>query len=111
LRNAHLEGDLLDATLAAVDGRKTLRPELRERLVDLQQRWDDRYLDVQDSLEAGEQPPAEALEAFHRARALDAVLGALEEADGPATTDIVYEAIMSGAGGPELVSVISEVIE
>jgi hypothetical protein len=109
LRNAGLEGDLLEASLAALDRREPLQPEMRTRLEELQRECDDRYLDVLDSLDARQTLPAEALEAFHRARALAAVLGALEDADGPRATDIVYEAIASSPNESDIVSAISNV--
>lgn len=107
--NAGLEGDLGRAALAAVDGRERLQSETRAQLEELQRQWDDRYLAVQDSLEADQEFPADALVLFHRARALAAVLGALEAANGVAAANIVYETIASTSDELKIVSAILEV--
>jgi hypothetical protein len=111
IRTVSLEGSLLEAALAAIDRREQPRSGLQAQLEELQRRWDDQYLDVQDSLGPHQELPAEALEAFHRARALAAVLGAFKDTDGPATTDVVYETITSSSNKAEIVSAISKLVE
>jgi hypothetical protein len=110
VENARLEGSLLDAAVAAIERREHLRPELRTRLEEMQRRLDDRYLDVLGSLGVDQKLPADALDAFHRARALSAVLGSLEDdVDGAAATDVVYEAIASSSDESDIVATVSQV--
>jgi hypothetical protein len=111
LDNAGLDGKLVDAILAAVDGRATLPVSDRAQLEELQQQCDNRYLDMQDqdSREPQQPIPEKGLRLFYRARALAAVLGALDGVDGPAAADIVYEAIASRPNESEIVSAISNI--
>lgn len=111
LDTAGLDGKLVDTILAAVDGRATLSDSDRAQLEELQQQCDNWYLDMQDqdSREPQQPIPEEGLRLFYRARALAAVLGALDGVDGPAAADIVYEAIASRSNEAEIVSVISKV--
>lgn len=89
------ESALAKAILAAVDGREQLQASARERLRESQQRWDKRYLEMQEELESNKQLPAEGLRAFHRARALAAVLYAIDPLDATRATEVVYEALAS----------------
>jgi hypothetical protein len=111
LENADLDSKLANAVLAAVDGRATLFSSDRAQLEELQQQCDNRYLNLQDQDSREPQQPIseEGLQLFYRARALAAVLGALDGGDGPAAADIVYEAIASSSNESEIVSAISNV--
>ncbi len=106
LQNAGLEGSLLRDALAAVDGGEVARLGVRNALAALQQQLDDSYLDAQDSSEGQQDLPAEALQAFFRARALAAVLGAMVEVDAAGATDVVYEAIASSQNEDEVAETI-----
>lgn len=89
------ESALAKAVLAAVYGREQLQASARERLRESQERWDSRYLKMQEELEANKKLPAEGLRAFHRARALAAVLYAIDPLDAIRATEVVYEALAS----------------
>ena len=106
LQNAELESDLLQEVLAAVDGRASLQPDVKDRLIALQWQMDDSYLDAQDSPEGQRGLPTEALRSFCRARALAAVLGALGEVDVTGATEVVYEAIVSSSNEDEVAEAI-----
>jgi hypothetical protein len=106
VQNAGLESDLLREVLAAVDGREVLQPDVKKKLIELQQQLDDSYLDAQDSAEGQQALPAEALQSFYRARALAAVLAAVVEVDATEATEIVYEAIASSSNEDQVAETI-----
>ena len=95
VQSAELHATLSDAAIAAVDNGTPLDASIRRGLQELQEQSDNSYLDAQDALGAGEPLPASALAAFRRARALAALLGALEARSGLQLTEVVYEALAS----------------
>ncbi len=68
-------------------------------------------LDVQDSIEAHEELPAAALSSFRRARALAAVLGAIDDVDAAAATDVIYETLASSSKEAEVLAALREVVD
>jgi hypothetical protein len=74
----------------------------------LHEHWDNSYLDMQDTLEAHQSLPREAVESFRRARALAAVLGATDPVADAEATEIVYEAIASSTNEKEAAETIAD---
>jgi hypothetical protein len=106
-RRVHLDHALRDAVVAAISDSKPLGPETRAVLESCQQKADDQYLDVLDSLGANEPLPSEAMESFVRARALAAVLAALSEPNPADATEVVYEVLASGRDDEVLAAIES----
>lgn len=113
LQNAELNNDVTDSILAAVDGHATVGEPVRGRLEQMQEEYDNHYLDMQDQdMRDARQPiPEEGLRSFYRARALASLLRALDGPDDPATAaDVVYEAIASSPDESINVAALSRLI-
>ena len=109
--NARLEPALAAAVIVAFEQGTRVEPDVREHLVILQEQLDGSYLDVLDSLRAGQELPAQAALMFHRARALAAVLQALEMPSDVEAGEVVYEAIASDPDEAKIVSALLRACE
>jgi hypothetical protein len=110
VRSAGLQTTLSDAAIAAVDNGTPLDASVQKALQERQEQSDNSYLDAQDALGAAETLPSSALAAFRRARALAALLGALEAQSGLQVTEVVYEALASSEDEAEALKTIEATI-
>jgi hypothetical protein len=95
VQSSGLQERIAAVTVAAVDSGSPLDPEIRKRLQELQEESDNNYLDAQDALGPTETLSADALREFRRARALAALLAAVDVRDGTQAAEVVYEALAS----------------
>jgi len=90
-----LPDPLAAVTMSAIDSGAPLDPKVRQRLQELQEESDNSYLDAQDALGPTETLSRDALREFRRARALAALLAAVDRQEGAQATEVVYEALAS----------------
>jgi hypothetical protein len=95
VRNAGLDPSLAGPAIAAIERGVPLDPGFRKRLQDLKRESDNTYLDAQDALGPTEALSPTALAAFRRARAIAALLGALDSTSSTQAAEVVYEALAS----------------
>jgi hypothetical protein len=108
---AGIEPKLAQSVVSAIDAQTELGPELRLRVDALRERADDEYVQAQEALAPGDSLPDGALAAFHRARALQALTFALESVDGDCATEVVYEALASGAAEEEVIAAVTSALD
>lgn len=95
VQSSGLQESLAAVVLTAVDGGAPLDRQVRDLLQQLHAESDHKYLEAQDALGPREAPSADMLREFRRARALAALLAAVDCRDGHQATEVVYEALAS----------------
>jgi hypothetical protein len=93
--NSGLPAPVADAAITAVDSGTPLDASVKDQMQALQEELDNIYLDALDALGPTDAPSAEALRAFRRARALAALIYAVNAGDALQATEVVYEALAS----------------
>jgi|HubBroStandDraft_1064217.scaffolds.fasta_scaffold15179_3 hypothetical protein len=110
VRNAGLEPSLADPAIAAIERGVPLDTSFRKRLQDLQEESDNSYLDAQNALGPTEALSPSALAAFRRARAIAALLGALDSPSSVHAAEVVYEALASSDDEAKALETIAKAI-
>ena len=105
-----LDRAFIEAALTALSGRGALPMEMMEKLQDLQEEADTSYLGVLEALDADQALPPDADAQFRRARALTALLFALETSDGLEASEAIYEALAASHDELSVVTICGQVL-